>query len=180
MKLPVLPPPVVALVSRLAAQYISSQRAKYFPAAEQLSEQQKTAMAGFFTPGLLEDTHLLVLREERVVNPHFYAMLRAIGFKDLPDQSTMAAITFDDTVVSHVEVTEELLFHELVHVEQYRQMGVPKFAELYVRGFLNGDGYEGIPLERNAYLLESRFEIDPFTRFSVAEIVSAWIADHKF
>jgi hypothetical protein len=34
-----------------------------------------------------------------------------------------------------------LLFHELVHVEQYRQLGIPRFAELYVRGFLSGGGY---------------------------------------
>jgi hypothetical protein len=30
--------------------------------------------------------------------------------------------------------------HELVHVEQYRQLGIPKFADLYVRGFLNAEG----------------------------------------
>ncbi len=33
------------------------------------------------------------------------------------------------------------LFHELVHVEQYRQLGVPRFSELYVRGFLSGGRY---------------------------------------
>ena len=27
-----------------------------------------------------------------------------------------------------------LLFHELVHVEQYRQLGIPRFSELYVGG----------------------------------------------
>jgi hypothetical protein len=180
MKLHALPRPVVALVSRFAAQYISSQRAKYFPAAERLSEQQKAAMAGFFTPELLDETRLLVLREERVVNPRFYAMLRAIGFRDLPDHLTMAAITFADTVVSHEEFTEDLLFHELVHVEQYRQLGVRKFAELYVRGFLNNGGYGGIPLERNAYMLEHQFQLNSSGRFSVAEVVAAWIAEGRF
>jgi hypothetical protein len=47
--------------------------------------------------------------------------------------------------------TDGLLFHELVHVEQYRQLGIPRFAELYVRTFLSGGGYDGIPLEINAY-----------------------------
>src|SRR2546429_7268300 len=46
------------------------------------------------------------------------------------------------------------LFHELVHAEQYRQLGVGRFAELYIRGFLSGGGYDGIPLEVNAYRSE--------------------------
>jgi hypothetical protein len=61
---------------------------------------------------------------------------------------------------------------ELVHVEQYRQLGIPSFAELYVRGFLNGGGYDGIPLKVNAYELGDRFEGNPRTRFSVANEVS--------
>ena len=66
-----------------------------------------------------------------------------------------------------------LLFHELVHVEQYRHLGIPRFAELYVRGFLGGGGYNGIPMEINAYELGGRFEGNPHTRFSVADEVGA-------
>ena len=100
-----------------------------------------------------------MLQGERVANPDFYPMLRSLGFKNLPDQSTMAAITFCDVVVSHEAFSNGLLFHELVHVEQYRQLGIPRFSELYVRGFLNGGSYEAIPLEVNAYTLEGRFEV---------------------
>src|SRR5262249_39606125 len=165
----------------LAARYISGQRNKYFPLAEPLSRQQRAAMAGFFTPELLDETRLLVLKEgQRGVNPQFYSVLRAIGFMDLLDPSAVAAITFADTVVSHEAFTEDLLFHELVHVEQYRQLGVRRFAELYVRGFLNAGGYDGIPLERNAYLLGGQFERDPSRVFSVAESVAAWIAEGRF
>ncbi len=81
-----------------------------------------------------------------------------MGFSDLPDFSQMAAITFCDVVVSHVPFTDGLLFHELVHVEQYRQLGVRRFSELYVRGFLSGGCYDGIPLEVNAYAVGRRFE----------------------
>ena len=56
---------------------------------------------GFFSPQLLEGTRLLVLQGERVANPDFYPMLRSLGFSNLPDQSTMGAITFSDVVVSH-------------------------------------------------------------------------------
>jgi hypothetical protein len=137
-------------------------------------------MWGFFTPELLDETRLVVLSGEQVANPDFYPALRSIGFINLPDQSTMAAITFSDTVVAHEAFTEELLFHELVHVEQFRQLGIAKFAELYVRGFLSGGGYDGIPLERNAYLLGHQFETDTSSCFSVAEAVSAWIGEDRF
>jgi hypothetical protein len=73
-----------------------------------------------------------------------------------------------------------LLFHELVHVEQYRQLGVPRFAELYVSGFLSSGSYEAIPLEVNAYALGARYENDSAQHFSVADEVSTWIAEGRF
>ena len=79
----------------------------------------------------------------------------------------MAAITFCDVVVSHEPFSDGLLFHELVHVEQYRQLGVQRFSEFYVRGFLNGGSYEAIPVEVNAYALEDRFRSDSRRGFSV-------------
>jgi len=100
-------------------------------------------MDGFFSPRLIDGTRLLVLQSERVANPDFYPMLRSLGFNNLPDQSAMAAITFRDVVVSHEAFSNGLLFHELVHVEQYRQLGIPRFSELYVRGFLDGGRLRG-------------------------------------
>lgn len=47
-----------------------------------------------------------------------------------------------------------LLFHELVHVEQYRQLGIPRFAELYVCGFLNGGTYEAIHYGVGRWIVE--------------------------
>jgi hypothetical protein len=95
-----------------------------------LSAQQKAVMGGFFSPQPLDATRLLVLPGERVANPDFYPMLGNLGFDHLPDPSTMAAITFSDVVVSHEAFSDGLLFHELVHVEQYRQLGIPRFSEL--------------------------------------------------
>jgi hypothetical protein len=136
-------------------------------------------MNGFFSPQLLDVTRLLVLQGERVANPDFYPMLRSLGLNNLPDQSTMAAVTFCDVVVSHEPFTDGLLFHELVHVEQYRQLGIPRFAELYVPGFLSGGSYEAIPLEVNAYTLGGRFEQNPANRFPVEDEVRRWIAEGR-
>jgi hypothetical protein len=88
--------------------------------------------------------------------------------------------TFSDVVVSHEPFSDGLLFHELVHVEQYRQLGVVRFSELYVCGFLNGGSYEAIPLEANAYTLGGRFEQDPARHFSVTDEVRGWLGEDRF
>jgi hypothetical protein len=121
-----------------------------------------------------------VLGGDRVANPDFYPMLKGLGFKNLPDQSGMAAITFSDIVVSHEPFSSGLLFHELVHVEQYRQLGIEQFSNLYVRGFLKGGSYEAIPLEVNAYTLGGQFEATPAQHFSVENEVRSWIAEGRF
>jgi hypothetical protein len=136
-------------------------------------------MNGCFSPEVLEDTRLLVSQGERVANPDFYPMLRNLGFNNLPDQSTMAGITFCDVVVSHEPFSDGLLFHELVHVEQYQQLAIPRFAEFYVRGFLSGGSYDAIPLEVNAYTLEDRFRSDPRRGFSVHAEVAKWVAEGR-
>jgi hypothetical protein len=177
---PKLSPHQVAQVSEMVAGYISAQRGKYASRAFPLSAQQSAPLASFFERDVLGSVRLLVLRGERVPNPEFYPMLRSLGFKNLPDQSTMAAITFCDVVVSHEPFSDGLLFHELVHVEQYRQLSIPNFSELYVRGFLNGGSYEAIPLEINAYSLEDRFRRNPGQAFSVQAEVTKWVAAGKF
>jgi hypothetical protein len=122
---------------------------------------------------------VLVLQGERVANPDFYPMLRSLGFNNLPDESGMGAITFSEVVVSHEPFSSGLLFHELVHVEQYRQLGIPRFSELYVRGFLNGGSYEAIPLEVYAYTLGGRFEQNTARQFSVEDEVRKWHAERR-
>ncbi len=169
----------IAEISTLVCGYITAQREKALPLAVPLSPEQRTSMDGFFLPQVL-NTRLLVLGDTRVENPPFYALLRQMGFTNLPNFSSMAAVTFCDVVVSHQPFSDGLLFHELVHVEQYRQLGIPRFAELYVRGFLSGGGYNGIPLEINAYELGGRFERSPRTRFAVADEVGAWVSAGRF
>ncbi len=135
-----LTPKQVQQLSGLVAQYIAAQRERLSPQAAPLAAAQRAAVAGYFLPQSLDAASVLVLHGLRVENPPFYPMLAGMGFSDLPDLPQMAAITFGDVVVSHVAFTDGLLFHELVHVEQYRQLGVPRFSELYVRGFLSGGG----------------------------------------
>jgi hypothetical protein len=148
MATPKLTPDQVAQVSKLVAGYISAQREKYAARAGPLSAQQRAPLDPFFAREVIDSVRVLVLEGERVPNPDFYPMLRGLGFNNLPDQSAMGAITFCDVVVSHERFTAGLLFHELVHVEQYRQLGIPRFSELYVRGFLNGKFREQVTAVR--------------------------------
>jgi hypothetical protein len=177
---PILTPEQVSRISGLVARYITEQRQRYEPHAVPLSGQQKAAMLGFFSPQLLDGARLLVLTEDSVSNPDFYPMLQGMGFTNLPDFSLMSAITFYDLVVSHRLFSAGLLFHELVHVEQYRQLGIPRFAELYVHGFLKGGGYDSIPLELNAYMLGGWYESNLAQRFLVTNEVREWIIKGKF
>ena len=169
----------MAQISELVAHYIRAQRGKYAPRAVRLSAPQRAPLESFFARESLDGVRVLVVGGERVPNPEFYPMLRGLGFTNLPDPSTMAAITFCDVVVSHEPFSDGLLFHELVHVEQYRQLGIPRFSELYVRGFLNGGSYEAIPLEVNAYTLEDHFRRVPHRGFSVQQEVAKWAAEGR-
>lgn len=176
---PKLTPNQIAQISELVAGYISTQREKYAPRAVPISAGQRAPLENFFSREVLDKVRVLVLEGKRVPNPEFYPMLRGWGFKNLPDQSAMGAITFCDVVVSHEPFSDGLLFHELVHVEQYRQLGIPRFSELYVRGFLNGGSYEAIPLEVNAYSLEDRFRRDARQGFSVQAEVAQWLLEGR-
>jgi hypothetical protein len=182
MPLPKLEDAQLGWVIQQVAEYIDRQRQAFRVKAVRLTENQVTAMKGFFPSFSLDSARLLVLTGDHVGNPPFYPQLVRIGFEPaaLPNFSLMAAITFVDTVVSHEPFTDRLLFHELVHVVQYEKLGLEAFAAKYVRGFLSGGSYEGIPLEMNAYELDARFSAAPTKAFSVASEVEAWAGGGRF
>src|SRR6266404_1242897 len=122
MATPQLSPEQIDQVSGAVAEYIASQRNRFFSRSAKLSNTQKAAIAGFFRKDMLGTTQIVVLDKERIGNPDFYPMLRSMGFSNLPDFSLMAAVTFKDIVASHEPFSNDLLFHELIHVEQYRQL----------------------------------------------------------
>ena len=105
-------------------------------------------------------------------------MAKMMGIRNVPSFSDVDAVTFIDVIVSHEEFSDRLLFHELVHAAQYAQMGTKDFASRYVKGFLNGGTYEGIPLEKNASELEERFSANE-EAFSVADEIRDWMEKGK-
>ncbi|MGZ4873369.1 MAG: hypothetical protein ACXVK3_16530 [Candidatus Angelobacter sp.] len=162
---------MVSQLVTMVEDYINSSRKKYATPAVSLTEAQRSAMQPFFPATVLDAARLCVLRGTRVSNPSMYAMAKMMGIRNLPDFADMAAITFVDVVVSHQEFTDALLFHELVHVVQYAQLGVKEFATRFVSGFVQGGSYEEIPLEKQALALESRFSQGSGNPFSVDDEV---------
>jgi len=67
-----LTPEQIAHVSGLVAQYISTQRKRFYPQTVPLTAPQRATMAGFFLPQVLEGARVLVLHGLRVENPPFY------------------------------------------------------------------------------------------------------------
>jgi hypothetical protein len=180
--LPKLSDAQIAWVIQQVATYIEQQHQTFVGRAVHLDSVQKGTMQPFFPGSTLDSARVVVLSGERVGNPTFYGdviWMRFVG-NSLPDFGHMAAITFLDTIVSHESFTNELLFHELVHVVQDEKLGLADFAAKYVTGFLTGGSYEAIPLEINAYQLTHQFAAAPMNPFSVEEEVQAWIDAGRF
>jgi hypothetical protein len=179
MDLTKLPSSVVAQLVGAVESFILASRKKYASMAAPLQTERMRPLQPYFPADILRNARFLVLDGQRIDDPPFYSMAKMMGIRNLPSFSDVAAVTFVDVVVSHEEFTESLLFHELVHVVQYAQMGTRDFASRYVNGFIKGGSYEEIPLEKNAYELEQKFNSDK-SPFLVADEVRRWIDAGKF
>ena len=149
-----LPEELVRMAANKVAAYIAEQRTFFRGKALAIQPDDKAALQPFFPANLFDEVRVV---RGRAPEPSFYPQLRALGFRNTPSFSDLAGITFVNVVVHTEPLSRSVLFHELVHVVQYRHLGVSGFADLYVRGFLNGGSYEEIPLEKQAYALEARF-----------------------
>ncbi len=66
-----------------------------------------------------------------------------------------------------------LLFCKLVHVIQYRLLGVSGFAKHYIHGLLSSGSYHDIPRESCAFEWEGRLVAGAM--FDVETEVAAWL-----
>ena len=156
-------------------EWVRAQRESLRPGAFALPQPEGGLIAPFFKPETLASVrfrHVPVIE-----NPAFFGFLEEAG--DVPlDFSRMAGVTFVDTVVLSDAFVEEkdllsLLFHECVHVAQYRLLGVEEFLRRYVEGWIsNGMDYFAIPLERDAYELERQFRFARHRPFAVEDAVA--------
>ena len=106
---------------------------------------QGEACRPFFSPGILDRVRILELKGARLPNPAFYSDAQALGVEDLPPLAHMASLTFVDVVVFNDRMTERTLFHGLVHAAQMQVLGLDRYAELFVRGFLRTGSHVTVP-----------------------------------
>lgn len=98
-------------------------------------------------------------------------LAHAIGI-GVVDPRVVRGMALIDTVLIEPGASGDmsLLFHELVHIAQYRKHGLCTFLFRYLRDWLaGGRSYLGIGAEDEAYALQARFEDGD--SFRVAECI---------
>jgi hypothetical protein len=85
-----------------------------------------------------------------------------------------------DIIVFHDEITPRPLFHGLVHATQMALLGMDRYADLYVRGFVKSRSWIAIPLEAQAYQLDARFAMPSTAVFSVEDEVKSWSEQGRY
>jgi len=160
--------------------YLRQQRDHYFPVATPLAGPQRAAMSPYFPPSCLERIRVVELDGHRVAVPEFFAEARAFGFESLPDLPHMESLTFIDVVAFNERISERALFHALVHVVQIQVLGLDRYAELWIRGFLKTRAHFTVPLEVHAFSLSSRFLRPVAETFSVEDHVLHWAAADRY
>ena len=92
----------------------------------------------------------------------------------------MASVTYQDVIVFHDRIESRALFHGVVHAAQIEILGLENYVDLYVRGFVKNKSWLAIPLEEQAYKLDTRFAEAPGERFSVEEEIREWQREGKY
>jgi hypothetical protein len=167
-----------AILSPPVARYILDHRDRLAPASLPLTDAAKSGVQGYFSEADLDRVRVVIADPLPIADPPLASFARRVGL-DFPSVALTEAITFDHIIACRKAVTPSLLVHELVHVVQYRLLGVATFAHRYVHGFLSSGSYHDIPLERCAFELEQRF-IAGGPVFNVEAEVTNWIDAQGF
>jgi hypothetical protein len=167
-------------ISASIAAYVREQRDRYFSSAAPLSAQRKAIMQPYFSPTMLDRIKVVELEGASVPNPPFYSKVRDLGFSNLPNFPQMATLTFLDVAVFNERITDTALFHALVHSVQFHILGIQRYADLLVRGYLRTNAHFAVPLEAHAFALESKFARNGSESFSVEEQVRLWVREGRY
>ncbi len=168
---------IVEAIRRVSA-YLQEQRDYFFPKGTPLSNHHKALMRLYLSAALLDRVRIVELEGKRVPNPPFYEEYRALGFMNLPEVTHMPSLTFINVIVFNERLTERALFHGLVHAVQFEVLGLERYCDLFVRGFLNTKLHFSVPLEAHAFSLESKFA--SASRFSVEDQVRLWVKQSRY
>ena len=170
---------LVSYLAENAGHWIESQRAQHRVHADPLPDTTLAALSGFFEKGTLDRTR--IRHVPSIENPPFYQEFEEAGEAFPLDFTVWAAITFGDVIlVNGGQVpgppSHSVVFHEMVHVVQYDELGIHEFARRYVTPFVQSRfNYMSIPLESVAFDLQGRFEERSRNPFSAEEEIRSRI-----
>ena len=161
---------LAALLAPIGAAWALRRAAAYRKSARPLAPAERAALAPCFPASLLDSARVAEVR--RINDPAGLALLRRVAGPGVLDLSLVAGLALPGVVVIATDHAPEwspdaptpspshlaLLFHECVHLAQWRALGAVGFARAYVRGFLAaGRSYRDNPLEAQAFDLTARF-----------------------
>lgn len=141
--------------------WINIRRSRYRRCGVPLSTQERAVLDPYFDTALLDS--IRVCRMPRIEQGLPPRLLRALRLPGVFDLSFAEGMAFVDAVAvaerTRRENSNSLLFHELIHCVQYRELGTYGFLRRYLRGWSKA-GFDSfsIPLEEQAYQLQDRFE----------------------
>ena len=172
-------PELIAQAVGWISTYLQGERDYYWPVATPLSGLCRARMQSYFASSLLDRVRIIELQGARIRIPEFFAQVRALGF-DPPEVSHMDSVTFLDVVAFNQALSERGLFHALVHAVQIDILGLQRYAELWVDGFLKTRTHFTVPLEVHAFTLAARFLRPTPEIFSVEDQVLRWVTESRY
>ena len=161
------------------ASYLREQREYYSAIAAPLSNAWKGRMWPYFSAVLLNRIRVVELQGALVRVPEFFAEVRSLGFEP-PEITHMDSVTFLDIIAFNQRLSERALLHALVHTVQMDVLGLERYAELWVRGFLKTRAHFTVPLEVHAFSLASKFLRRTTEKFSVEDDVLRWVNEGRY
>ena len=171
---------IAEIIAGVAA-YFSGERKIYFPHSEPLAGEWRRKLAPHFSKETLDKLRTMVLQGgARIPPPPFYAEALEMSGGRFPDFVHMASVTYLDVIVFHDKIEARPLFHGAVHAAQIEILGYERYVDLYVRGFVKNFSWLAIPLEEQAYKLDTRFAEAPGDVFSVEEEIRQWLSEGKY
>jgi hypothetical protein len=177
---PRVSPEQIAQAIQWMVAHLRASREHYLPLAQPLSSPQLAALSLYFPPSLLSGIRIAELNGNRVAEPDLLVQARALGFDNLPDVSHMESLIFLDVIVFNEKFSERALFHSLVHAVQLQVLGLERYTELWVHGFLKARAHFAVPLEVQAFSLASKFVRPTQPPFSVESEVLFWQAEGRY
>jgi hypothetical protein len=174
-QIPTMTPAQFQAAYALLIAWMEETNRSYAPEARSAAALGFPRLARYFPAGVLASAKVVHL--DTLPLP----ALASMGLGDFAQflQGDLNGITYLDTIYIKTSQAADaaLLFHEMIHVLQWRLLGPERFLALYAEG-LARSGYRKSPLEDMAYRAQGRFKSSDETfdaeAFVRTELQAAW------